>query len=83
MTVSPWRPVGLSPADLQVSVGGRSVKADKLSNVSGDTWKVVFIAPPPVPASQGLATGQQYDVILLMTKNKLEIANKSGKKLQY
>jgi hypothetical protein len=83
LTVTPIR-LGSVPAnDLKVSIGGQEVSVTAVTNASGDTWEVAFIAPAPSPTPPGLSPGASYDVSLLVGQNKKRVGNNSGKKLQY
>jgi hypothetical protein len=82
LTITPIRLGSFPPNDLKVSVGAQEVSVTAITNASGDTWEVAFIAPPPSPTPPGLAAGS-YDVSLLVGQNKQRVENNSGKKLQY
>jgi len=83
LTVTPIR-LGSVPAnDLKVFIGAQEVSVTAVTNASGDTWEVTFIAPAPSPTPPGLSAGASYDVSLLVGQNKYRVGNNSGKKLQY
>jgi hypothetical protein len=83
LTVTPIRLGSVPPNDLKVSIGSQEVPVTAVTNTSGDTWAVSFVAPPPSPAAPGLPPGAAYDVSLGVAPTKERVENNSGQKLQY
>ena len=83
LTVTPILLGSVPPNDLRVSVASQEVPVTAVTNTSGDTWEVSFIAPPPSPTAPGLPAGAAYEVSLRVESTKERVKNNSGQKLQY